>query len=43
MDGRWLLVIHDGVLHLIAPDYDYRQTIVPESPGCLFGAWINHR
>ncbi|HET7090724.1 MAG TPA: hypothetical protein VFL17_18985 [Anaerolineae bacterium] len=42
-DGRWLLVLHDGVVHLIAPDHDYRRIIVPESPGCVFAAWINRR
>jgi hypothetical protein len=42
-DGRWLLVLHDGVVHLIAPDHDDQRIIVPESPGCIFAAWIDRR
>ena len=42
-DSRWLLVLHDGVLHLIAPDQGSHTAIVPESPGCAFAAWINRR
>jgi hypothetical protein len=40
-NGRWLLFLDDGILRLIAPDYDYERAIVPESPGCMFAAWIN--
>ncbi len=38
--GQWLLVLDDDVLRLIAPDYDYQRTIVPQSPGCTLAAWI---
>lgn len=40
-DGQWLLILDDGVLRLIAPAFDYERTIVPESPGCMFAAWVN--
>ena len=40
-DGRWLQVLDDGVLHLIAPDHEYEHVVVPESPGCVSAAWIN--
>ncbi|HET7091610.1 MAG TPA: hypothetical protein VFL17_23515, partial [Anaerolineae bacterium] len=40
-DGRWLQVLDNGVLHLIAPDYEYEHIVVPASPGCVFAAWIN--
>ncbi len=39
-DGQWLLFLDDGLLRLIAPDYDYQRTIVPQSPGCTLAAWI---
>jgi len=40
-DGLWLLILDSGVLRLSAPAYNYQQTIVPESPGCVLAAWIN--
>ena len=40
-DSRWLLVLHDGVLHLIAPDQSSHTAIVPASSGCAFAAWID--
>jgi hypothetical protein len=40
-DGRWLQVLDNGVLHLIAPDYEYEHIVVPASPGCVFAAWVN--
>jgi len=42
-DGQWLLLLNDGILHLIAPDHDYERTVIPESPGCAFAAWVNHK
>ncbi len=40
-DGRWLLILVDGVLIFVAPEYDYRQIIVPPSPGCFAAAWVS--
>jgi len=40
-DGRWLQVLDNGVLHLIAPDYEYEHIVIPASPGCAFAAWVN--
>jgi hypothetical protein len=40
-DGQWFLALSDGVLHLVAPGYDYEQTVIPELPGCIFAAWVN--
>ena len=41
--GRWLSILNGGILHLIAPGYDYHQTIVAPSPGCTLAAWVNSR
>ncbi|HET7090725.1 MAG TPA: hypothetical protein VFL17_18990 [Anaerolineae bacterium] len=40
-DGQWFLSLNDDTLYLIAPGYDYYRAIAPESPGCIFAAWIN--
>jgi len=40
-DGRWLLRVEDGFLHVLAPAHDYEQMIVHDFPGCNFAAWIN--
>ena len=40
-DGRWLAILYDGILHLVAPDHDYQRSALPDSPGCIFAAWIN--
>jgi len=40
-DGRWLIVLDDGILRLIQPDKDYQRTFVPNSPGCVYAAWID--
>ncbi|HKZ87341.1 MAG TPA: hypothetical protein VJ793_27260 [Anaerolineae bacterium] len=42
-DGRWLAILSDGVLHLVAPDHDYQRSALPHSPGCIFAAWVNRR
>lgn len=39
-DGQWLLIFRDGFLILLAPDYNYKQVIVPDTPGCFSAAWI---
>lgn len=38
-DGRWLSILNDGVLTLIAPDHDYRRAVVPPVPGCVSATW----
>ena len=40
-DGRWLAILNDGILHLVAPDHDYQRSALPDSPGCIFAAWVN--
>ena len=40
-DGRWLLRVEEGFLHVLAPAHDYEQMIVHDFPGCNFAAWIN--
>ncbi len=40
-DGRWLAILSDGILHLVAPDHDYQHSALPDSPGCIFAAWVN--
>jgi hypothetical protein len=42
-DGQWFLSLNEGVLYLVAPGYDYHRAIVPESPGCIFAAWIDRQ
>ncbi|HJW83472.1 MAG TPA: hypothetical protein VJ754_04130 [Anaerolineae bacterium] len=39
-DGQWVLALGDGVLHLVAPAYDYQRAI-PVFPGCAFAAWVD--
>jgi hypothetical protein len=39
-DGRWLVVVHDGLLYLVAPEYGYRHVVIPEAPGCRQAAWV---
>lgn len=41
-DGQWLLIFRDGFLILLAPDYNYKQVIVPDAPGCFDAAWVNN-
>jgi hypothetical protein len=39
-DGRWLVVVHDGLLYLVAPEYGYRHVVIPEAPGCRQAVWM---
>jgi hypothetical protein len=39
-DGQWLLFFQDGLLILLAPDYNYKKVIAPETPGCFNAAWV---
>lgn len=40
-DGNWLLLVDNGFLRLIAPDYDYERVITHEFAACRYPAWIN--
>ena len=41
-DGEWLLsILDDGLLQLIAPDYNYRQVIEHDFGECQMVSWIN--
>ncbi|KAA3664161.1 MAG: hypothetical protein DWQ04_07125 [Chloroflexi bacterium] len=41
-DGNWLLtILDDGLLQLIAPDYNYRQVIEHEFGDCQMVSWVN--
>lgn len=40
-DGKWLLLIDDGFLRLVAPDYDYERIITHEYVACRYPAWVN--
>jgi hypothetical protein len=39
-DGRWLVVLHDGLLYLVAPEFGYRHVVIPAAPGCTQAAWL---
>lgn len=42
LDGRWLAFTRDSnIITLLAPAYDYQQTIVHEAGNCSSLAWIN--
>jgi len=38
-DGRWLLLVGDGYLHLYAPAQEAHRLIVHEYARCNFAAW----
>ena len=41
-NGEWLLsILDDGLLQLIAPDYNYRQVIEHDFGECQMVSWIN--
>ncbi|MFQ5398442.1 MAG: TolB family protein [Anaerolineae bacterium] len=42
-DGRWLLLVGDGYLHLYAPAQEAHRLIVHEYDRCNFAAWIESR
>ncbi|MBE7531234.1 MAG: hypothetical protein HS099_16055 [Ardenticatenaceae bacterium] len=43
-DGRWLAqIMNNGVINLIAPDYDYQTLIVHEKGNCSSLAWVNRK
>jgi hypothetical protein len=39
-DSHWLVLINDGLLQLMAPEYGYQAVVLPEGPGCDFVAWV---
>lgn len=39
-DGRWLAIVEDGFLRLIAPGFDYQKLVTHEMADCLFVAWV---
>lgn len=40
-DGRWLVVVDDGYLRLVAPDYDHERVVAHEYRSCSSTAWLN--
>lgn len=42
-DHRWVIILADGVLHVLSPIDDRHLTIVPESPGCNAATWVNSK
>ncbi len=40
-DGQWLLVADRGFLHLIAPQYDYQESIAHSFDACSHIAWAD--
>lgn len=40
-DGRWLVLVDDGYLRLIAPDHDYERVVAHEFRTCRHVAWVN--
>lgn len=36
----WLALINDGLLQLVAPEYQYQTVVLPEGPGCDSVAWV---
>ena len=40
-DGDWLLSAGGSVLHLVAPDDNYRQVLAHTGPDCGAVAWVN--
>lgn len=39
-DGRWLAIVEDGFLRLIAPGHDYQKLVTHEMADCMFVAWV---
>lgn len=40
-DGNWLLLVDNGFLRLVAPDYDYERIITHDFAACRYPAWID--
>ncbi len=42
LDGNWLAFTRDNsIIGLIAPDYDYQQTIIHDEGNCTSLSWVN--
>lgn len=40
-DGRWLVIVEDGYLRLIAPGHGYQKLVSHRLDDCLYVAWVN--
>ncbi len=40
-DGHWLVIVDDGFMRLVAPDYDFQRLVPHEYDACFFTAWMN--
>ncbi len=40
-DGRWLAIVEDGFLRLIAPGYDYQKLVSHRLNDCFYVAWVD--
>ncbi|MFQ5421580.1 MAG: TolB family protein, partial [Anaerolineae bacterium] len=40
-DGRWLAIMDDGFVRLLAPDFDYERLITYDYDACFFVTWVN--
>lgn len=40
-DEQWLVIADDRLLHLIAPEFDYKRTVLHNFTGCHSASWIN--
>lgn len=40
-DGNWLLLVDNGFLRLIAPDYDYERIVTHDFAACRYPAWVH--
>jgi hypothetical protein len=40
-DGKWLILVDDGYLRLIAPAYDYNRLILHDLHRCSHVAWVD--
>jgi hypothetical protein len=40
-DGQWLVVVDNGFLRLIAPDYNYERVVSHDFRSCSYTAWVN--
>jgi hypothetical protein len=40
-DGQWLVVVDNGFLRLIAPNYGYERVVAHDFRSCSYTAWVN--
>jgi hypothetical protein len=41
LDGKWLLVMDDGFIHLLYPGTGYNRFVIPTTGQCESAVWIN--